>query len=241
MLSSSPIHYIKGFLTYGNFTSQKVTSCMISQIRREAINKKSFGLDKIKRLNLNEQQINKESRFYNFYIDEPKQEEKKLCKARINVSLIPNNFLNIIIIPDKTEISFLNSNKELERYDLNDLEYFITGKYWEPLGLQHDALKDNSPDNKADLHEALRYATNYSTFKVMLGYMRTKHNVISNNKSSSEDKFCKDYMSCLTINKDTIIKNNGTNEKQVYCAIQDDRVIGVADMTRKEDLEEYFK
>lgn len=262
MSQKSSIRIIKCSLSDSN----PIESYMIAQIDSDKINKKNFGLDKIERLNLKEQQINGESRFHNFYVIEPEQKEVNFCKSRVNVSLIPGNFLNIIVIPDGTEISILDSNEERKMYDLNDLEYCITDGCWQPYGLQYATLINNKNIDPEDLNTLLsllgslhndikddptidlecvnslyNFALNCKTYNIMLAYMRTQHDAISNTKKRCGDNFDKDYMSCLTINEDTIIKKNYTEVKQVYCAIQDDKVIGIADISKKEDLEKYFE
>jgi hypothetical protein len=223
-MAAPNIHFVKGFVTYGNKKLHQLSSSMISLIPPNTIKKSNLGFKQVNYIDINDYKlINEQKRISQFhsvqrFVDKYSSSEMHL---RSNYSITPSKLLTINSFPDDT-IIYVSKDKAMQKHDLSNLEYLITEYKWYNMNAETISMR-----NKLD------YGHVFCTMNDILTSIKTTNDDL-------EINYYEDFMIFFNESRVLFFKNSIIVDKQVYCAIQNDKIIGVSDMSSKEGLINYF-
>lgn len=186
------------------------------------VNKKVLGLDS-NYINLLDNKTQADTNTKNFYVE--------YFNGTLRCSLVKPWFINSTFIPKDTHIVISDQKHEVI-YDANNLEYYASNGKWrdQPYGYHHSELNSSNYD----------VTEHFQKFKEGLKYLRTR---IPKDNISTFNAFAIDDVFNLSLNPVHIsaFKNNYCNNEEVWCVIENGRIIGISDLGSKKELEEYFE
>lgn len=194
----------------------------ISDASNINVNKRNLGLQGIEYVDLlgkQNHQTKQNRTSHNFFVN--------IKDIRMRCSLVKWKFLNSIFIPNNTKIYTDDFGKEKE-YDANNIEYYVTNSEWQikPFDYHSGTFKNDYEKKFSNWQEVmfgLQYLIDPDNEQVKNNY------AVNTIFSSSLDPI-----------HSTHFKNNFSNSKEVWCVIEDDKVIGLSDLGSKDNLESYF-
>jgi hypothetical protein len=218
---------VKGVIKYSKNCNKIISKQMINegwcnesnQISTN-FNKKLFKLHNVKYNNLFPEQNNKtfESQIhFNFFAH--------MGPMYITGTLIKWNFLNINFIPVGTKVQ-IQGPKDKKDYDLNNLEYYVTGNSWNRYSSEYYSGKYENENNK------------FIEFKnTMMGLQ----NLISDENNKKNFDVGSVFTGSLEPIYLQMYRTSYSDDNNVYCIIDTNgQIIGLSDEIGKKELEEYF-
>jgi len=224
------MQFLKGKIIYSSSSSTKLFSslyyCSNDSETSEYLNlnKKELGLNDVAYIDLQSTDENEQHKMKHqnkaCFLFEPKHNGPNMMRC----SLVNNKLLNVNIIPHDMQIIIQDNNK-VKTYNGNDLEYYITKSAWASVFL--------------DQVVPIRYKHKYEATQNFMVFMA---NEIDPKNTIMQSKF---FAISTILEEDdesqiSLYKFNETNEQEVYCAIENDKLIGLSDMHSKDKLEAYF-